>query len=651
MELTTQSFTGSSERLPLPAAQPALFDAKLFPEGQVRTRERQEAAGPVTIGFLPVIVPEPTFGPAPDSASNFADFSMTTLELGHEEQPIQSDRRLVAGRYRLRARIGHGRLGDIYEADDEGYRELGVGDRVAIQLLPDRIALDNGLFSKLKLGYTVLRAGSHPNIVSYLDCDHDGKFGYLVMELLDGASLRVLLDDVATLPLDEALPVIRAIGDALQFLHAKSMVHGQLTAESVFVTGNLEIRLLDVVPLDSASSILRGVASRDPFDRADARDDIYALACLAYEILAGKHPFNFHSPAEASLAGFNPARIGSLPEKQWSAISRALSFDRDERPASVRDFLADLGVTGTERLRPVEGMPADHAAVHKPAHNDTPPTPQPTAPAGGSAAPAPAAPVAPAAVTTAVPRDEKRHKTARARRNRASRIRSFFLAIVLAGLVAWYFYGQPRDDIASFAAVIDAYLGPAAVESGVAEPVIAVEPSPSVESDAQSASETAGDPSPLPVAEPLPEPVPAATAGETEATPESGQAAPEAEAAAESGAAENTPGSTLIQSFVTVYERDAAARIAFRRPAGTAGALYWWTGDESAIADSDYISLAQPVVAFASGEEAETLHVPLINDGLPEPRETFHVYLGQRNPQSGQLEPIARIRVDINDDD
>ena len=61
--------------------------------------------------------------------------------------------------------------------------------------------------------------------------------------------------------------------------------------------------------------------------------------------------------------------------------------------------------------------------------------------------------------------------------------------------------------------------------------------------------------------------------------------------------------------------------------------------------------LEQPVAAFADAEEAETLHVPLINDGLPEPRETFYVYLGQRDPTSGALEPIARIRVDINDDD
>jgi hypothetical protein len=107
----------------------------------------------------------------------------------------------------------------------------------------------------------------------------------------------------------------------------------------------------------------------------------------------------------------------------------------------------------------------------------------------------------------------------------------------------------------------------------------------------------------------------------------------------------------LIQSFVTVYERDGAARIAFRRPVGNSGALFWWTGDQSAIADSDYIALQQPAVAFTSGEEAETLHIPLINDSLPEPRETFYVFLGQRDVASGRLEPIARIRVDITDDD
>ena len=57
---------------------------------------------------------------------------------------------------------------------------------------------------------------------------------------------------------------------------------------------------------------------------------------------------------------------------------------------------------------------------------------------------------------------------------------------------------------------------------------------------------------------------------------------------------------TLIQSFVTVYERDGAARIAFRQPVSTSGAFYWWTGDDTAVAERDYIALEQPPVAFAA---------------------------------------------------
>ena len=129
------------------------------------------------------------------------------------------------------------------------------------------------------------------------------------------------------------------------------------------------------------------------------------------------------------------------------------------------------------------------------------------------------------------------------------------------------------------------------------------------------------------------------------------EAEAEADANAEVVAADAAPGSTLIQSLVTVYERDGAARITFRRPTGVAVTLVWWTADHTAVGEQDYIPLEQPVAAFASGDEAETLHIPLVNDGLPEPRETFYVYLGQQNPASGALEPIARVRVDINDDD
>ncbi len=588
---------------------------------------------------------------------------MTTPEPGHEQLPVQTDRHLVAGRYRLHAQIGRGRLGDIYEADDEGYRELGVGGRVAVQLLPERVALDQGLLDKLKLGYSVLRAGSHPNLISYYDCDYDGKFGYVAMELLDGASLRFVLGDASTLPLDEALPVIRAVGDALQFLHAKSMVHGKVSAENVFITADLEVRLLDVVPLDSASTVLRDVASRDPFSHLDIGDDVHALACLTYEILVGKHPFNFHPPAEASRAGLEPVRIRWLSEQQWHALKRALSFDIDERPATVRDFFADFGVRGTERLKPsapVSGGPA--AEPVPPAKPAAPARRPPPAPREIQAA----APVAASAATAASPRVEKR-------REPDFRMRPFVLLALLAGICAWYFFGQPGNDIAKLMAVVEPYFEPAPdnrivvilpeepTESAAAAPAeeaVAV-PEPTAEPDAEGAPADSGEPAPAaeealsaagerpadPAAEPAAETM---AQGEPPVVQDAQPASPDTPAPSPDDA---RPGNTLVRSLVTVYERDGAARIAFRRPVGTTGAVFWWTGDDTAVADSDYIGLDEPVVAFDSEEEAETLHVPLINDSLPEPKETFYVFLGHRNVDSGRLEPIARVRVDIIDDD
>jgi len=83
----------------------------------------------------------------------------------------------------------------------------------------------------------------------------------------------------------------------------------------------------------------------------------------------------------------------------------------------------------------------------------------------------------------------------------------------------------------------------------------------------------------------------------------------------------------------------------------TEGQIFWWTADDTTVAENDYIPAEAPRLAFASGEEAGTLHVPLVDDSIPEPQETFYVYLGRHNPQLGRLETIARISVEIIDDD
>jgi serine/threonine protein kinase len=590
---------------------------------------------------------------------------MTTAELGHENQTIQPDRHLVAGRYRLHERIGHGRLGDIYEGTDEGYKELGVGQHVAVQLLPEKIALDRGLFNKLKVGYTELKAAAHPNIVPFLDFDHDGKFGYLAMGFLDGASLRFVLEDATTLPLDEASAVIRAVGDALRFLHARSIVHGQLTADSIFITEDLEVRLLDVVPLDSDATILRNVASSDPFSRCDVQDDIYALACLAYEMLAGRHPFNYQTLAEARHAKLRPARINALPERQWNAIRQALSFDRDQRMTTVADFLHELGITGSERLR---------------RSDDTAPNVSPGNSSHEAHSPTDAGPDVPLNPTLTPLTPKVEPDIARAKRLRSRRLPLSVLLIILAGLGTWFFYGQPRDDIVvviDYAeSLLDAApgdIGGGAVPISPSDPVAAapqaMEPEGQVLDDQESAifsPDTSTQTVDGGIAETGTTAVDAITATDEAATEEAA-AQPAEEQLTDPGAdtvrsyddggydddspAEAGTETTLIQSFVTLSERDGAARITTRRPQDADGRFVWWTSDDTAIADADYIPIVYPVVAFESGDEAETLHIPLVNDSLAEPRETFYVYLGQHDTQLGRLEPILRVRVEINDDD
>jgi len=602
---------------------------------------------------------------------------MTTTEPSHEQQ---TDRRLVAGRYRLLARVGRGRLGEIHEADDVNHSDLAVERRVAIQLLPNRVARDRGLFNKLKLGHTILSATPHPNIVPILDFGYDGRFGYLVTDLLEGSSMRDILDDAAPLPLDEVIPVVRAVGDALQFLHAKSIVHGRLTAENIFVTEDLEVRLLDIVPLDSTMSILGDVASGDPFSRYDIADDIYGLACLTYEMLTGKHPFNFHSLSEARRAGLKPARIDSLPEKQWNALCHALTFDDEQRTPAIADFLREFGIEGTERLRPSEDAVTNHESSSAHLVNEVPTTTPSGASSGSSTA---ASPVSPATQTVPVARHEDALDLERSKGKFARRLPSLILVMMLVGLGAWYFYGQPRDNVAWLSDYVDAYLdglsagkddgGLPINESDIAPAVVEITESADVPSPIVTQPEAENDTSAeltdskLTVEDTTSGEVDADATEEVTTEPAETQmmisetAAPQstddatANDLASTSDIESSPQSdpqfTLMQSVVRVSEGYGSARIANPLPANLEGQIFWWTADDTAIAENDYIPAKAPRLAFASGEEAGMLHVPLVDDSIPEPQETFYVYLGRHNPQLGRLETIARIRVEINDDD
>ncbi|HLF11989.1 MAG TPA: serine/threonine-protein kinase, partial [Gammaproteobacteria bacterium] len=276
---------------------------------------------------------------------------------------------LVANRFVLQTHLGRGRYGEVYEALDRSLSDPQMRQEhsVALHLLHDEFRSQTRLLQKLENSYLQPHSWAHPNVIKVLGFGSDrGKY-FVVMELLEGASLRLILDEASPelLSQEESFAVLRGVGDALKYAHVKGAIHGDIRPEKVFITSEFVVKVLDLLPASSARTVPFFVedTAAEGLATPNRRDDVYGLACLAYELLSGRHPFNANSPLEAFNAGFVPAPIAGLGRRSWDALTRGLALRREQRTASVAEFLAELGVTGEEKLRPAQPETAPNVAT------------------------------------------------------------------------------------------------------------------------------------------------------------------------------------------------------------------------------------------------------------------------------------------------
>lgn len=595
---------------------------------------------------------------------------MSTAGLRYSAESTGPDQQLIAGRYRACERIGRGRLGEIFSAVDEGDEHLGVEYRVALQVIPEAFVRNNALFNRLNVGYSTLRKHSHPNIVQFRRFGRHGNRGYLAMELLDGASLRFVLDDAGMLPPDEVKPVIRSIAEALQFLHANGIMHGNLTARNVFITDGLEVRLLDVLPLGADQAIISGGATSSPFCRSSISDDVFGLACIAYEMLAGRHPYNHSSPAEARQAGLGVDRLTSMTDAEWSVLHQALSLDEHSRTPTVGDFVRSFGINGAERLRPSSPQPVAHGHLAMPA-------------AGPAIARLPASPQAPQTTTPIPVADPEisihdRHARTKPVQRPPRRRRALLLTMLLSLVLAWTYHGHPYAQFTTLIGYVDQYAVSAlgALQNGSVETptadtdlavstlaatvagrseatvdVAAIERTAAADADAviQDASEITVAGAELANSAGLP-------ASDLERVADDVVNAP-ATGPGETTAADvdRTPSGDLPQTIsnqqiVSVSEGDSVARILAPPTGYSESPLVWWTSEHSARAGEDFVAVEQRALKGTTAD-GEVLLIPLVNDSLPEPPESFFVSIGFHDTRKGHIERVATVRVDIVDDD
>jgi len=272
---------------------------------------------------------------------------------------------LIRQRFLLEKELGRGGMGRVFKALDRIRQE--AQDRepyVAIKILDESLQSQPIFFMGMQREAKKAQKLNHPNIVRVYDFDRDGQHIFLVMEYLAGKSL----DDViaqgksANLSLGKILFIIRSVAAALEFAHKHGIVHLDLKPKNIFLTDEGQVKVIDFgiaraiknpkVPADDKTvfdprtlgALSPSYASPQMIDGVDpdARDDIFSLGCVAYELIAGRHPFDRVPATRARAEGREPVRPAGISNRQWAGLKRALSFDRKVRTSSIADFIADL---------------------------------------------------------------------------------------------------------------------------------------------------------------------------------------------------------------------------------------------------------------------------------------------------------------------
>jgi len=289
--------------------------------------------------------------------------------------------------YRVLRKLGGGGMGVVYEAEDGR-----LGRKVALKFLPEEHLQEREARERFEREARAASALSHPNICSVFDVgDHEGR-PFIVMELLEGATLKQRIDGRA-IPTDELIAWATQIADALDATHSRGLIHRDIKPANVFVTTRGDAKVLDFGlakpggsraeievhpesvtatepgPLTRPGTTPGTVAYMSPEQMlgkpVDARTDLFSLGIVLYEMSTGKPPFDGDSAAALSDQILNrepssPLRLNpKLPAELGRVVMKCLEKDRDLRYQSARELLADLRRVQRDRASGERATPGE----------------------------------------------------------------------------------------------------------------------------------------------------------------------------------------------------------------------------------------------------------------------------------------------------
>ena len=281
----------------------------------------------------------------------------------------------LQSRYRLNRLIGRGGMGAVYEAV-----QVPLNKRVAVKVMARQLAANEEALARFRREADVTSQLGHPHIVQVFDFGETGTGEpYLVMEYLEGEDLEQRLARVGRLSLAATVKVVKQVASALSATHARGIVHRDLKPANIFLQRLEEeddfVKVVDFgvskvhlatrrltgekVVLGTPSYMAREQAD-GRVDDIDRRTDEWSLACIAYEMLAGRPPFQGEDASailQQIIHGKAPPVTGAAPELPAGleyVLARALSKDQAERFPTVPAFVRALEAAAAGRSIPTD---------------------------------------------------------------------------------------------------------------------------------------------------------------------------------------------------------------------------------------------------------------------------------------------------------
>lgn len=262
--------------------------------------------------------------------------------------------KILDDRYEIIELIGSGGMANVYKAL---CHRLNRYD--AVKIMRDETAANTELRRRFRAESQAVAMLSHPNIVSVYDVSHSDDVEYIVMELIDGITLKQYLQKKSVLDPSEVLDFTIQTAKALEHAHSKGIIHRDIKPQNIMLLKDGMIKVADfgIASLENTIEENNGetvgsvhyIAPEQARGEApDARSDIYSLGIVMYEMLTGKLPYVGNSDVEVAVKHMNTDPVTprdivpSIPEELERICLKAMNSNIDERYQSASEMLADL---------------------------------------------------------------------------------------------------------------------------------------------------------------------------------------------------------------------------------------------------------------------------------------------------------------------